>query len=264
MQNQIFDKKYYTFIEIITALRNDFKKSEKILKNLKKYIEINSKYNTSTMFFLSLKNHLLIDDETSTITLAVSKIKRNNTYYIRKNKSNNKKWFQNNALFDLVDDDDDSLYFEQTIPQGSNKIFMPRVNITDENNFYANYSKLKNMKLYSLHSSYININPYQTLCIWGDIIILSNKDNNGKIINIKYTPKNDSLSIEANTKYNSYFIERLLETKIPKYEFLNEYIELLNNNDKTSYLFIDDELNKKKENLEFKENDKKIVLVKKK
>lgn len=261
------NREYYTFAEIITGLRKDYKVNQELLEKLHKYIKIVSEFDTKSNLKLSLEDNTSTEVSLSRLFLHVSRIPSSISMLIRdamnKYTYNQVRWMIDNASFYLIEDSD-RLYFNQNNHLKLEGIFQPKVLIDNQSEFASTYAELKSTKLFTLPSLYIEINPCQSLFIWGDMIYLSSSFEMSKKIDIEYIAKDDSISINSNTGYSTYFIRRLLETKIPKYEFPNEYISLLEENcDKTDDLFIEDKIGRKKENLQFQDTGKRLILTKK-
>ena len=79
---------------------------------------------------------------------------------------------------------------------------------------------------------------------------------------LQYIAKEDSLEIDAKGK-DEVFINQLLKTKIPKYEFPEEYLSFLDSReDKMQNLFIN-ELKENHEKLKIEEQGKNLCLKRK-
>lgn len=261
------NREYYTFAEIITGLRKDYKVNQELLEKLHKYIEIVSKFDTKSNLKLFLRNNSSTEVDFPRLFLRVSKNQSSISMLFRdvmnKCTFDEVRWMIDNASFYLIEDND-RLYFKQNNYLKLEGIFKPEVLIGNQVEFASIYAELKSTKLFTLPSLYIEINPYQLLFVCGDSIYLSNSNERGKEIEIKYIAKDDSISVSSSISYSNHFIEKLLETKIPKYEFPNEYISLLDgNDDKTNDLFVNDIIGRKKENLQFEGKGKGLVLTKK-
>lgn len=260
------NKEYYTFAEIITGLREGYKKSQHLLNRLHQYIEIVSRFDNNSNLSLCLGNDSSLEFAQAKILLQVSKNPSSIGNLLR-NAMNNYtfnevRWLIDNASFTLVEEAD-SLNFNQNNHLKLQDIYKPNVHINNKDEFTSIYTELKSTELFALPSLYIEINPYQSLYVWGDSIYLSRADEKGKEkIDIQYVAKDDNIIVKSNTRYSNYFIERLLETKIPKYEFPCTYLSLLeSNDDKNDTLIVADKVGRKKENFHFKNKRKRLVLT---
>ena len=264
MKTKLQEEKYYTFIELTTALRKEYKETQELLKRLKKCIKIDTKYESDFDLSLILITGVDNEDDTSKVKLIVTKKTTTPAIAIRKFMNNynlnNTRESKDEAIFIL--DEYNDFEFEQINKLDIEKAFTPNVLIEDKNEFINIYNELKQKKLFNLKELYVKINPKQILCVDGDGIYLYNGDDKQEI-NIKYDAKSDSIKIDSNTKYNTVFIENLLDTVISKDKFTLEYIDFLENTDeKEKYSFIDDTINKKRETLDFINKNKSLVLIK--
>ncbi len=259
MKENLQEKEYYTFIEVVTALKEEYKKTEEILKKLKEQIKVDSKYKNDYDLVLSLKDGITEEKDSASLYLRVSKKTTSIPIAIRQFMINELREYLDNATFIL---NDDSTKFEKVTTINQEKEFSPVISIKDIEEFKRLYEKLKQTSLFKLKSLYIKLNPYQTIYILGNGINLYNTIDDVQETNIKYDPKSASIKITSDKKYSTVFIEDLLDTKIPKYYFPKEYLEFLEQcPNKEKYSFIDDTISKKNETLDFINKGKSLVLV---
>lgn len=263
MKDYLQEKEYYTFIEVVTALKEEYKKVEEILKKLKEQIKVDSKYKNDYDLVLSLKDGVREEKDSASLYLRVSKKTTSIPIAIRqfmnKYDLNELRECLDNATFILNDDENT---FEKVPTINKEKEFSPVISIKDNEKFKRLYEKLKQTNLFKLKSLYIKLNPYQTIYILGNGINLYNIVDDVQETNIKYDSKSASIKITSDKKYSTVFIEDLLDTKIPKYYFPQEYLEFLEQcPNKERYSFIDDTISKKNETLDFINKGKSLVLV---
>ena len=271
--NKKENKNYFTFGEIIMALRPIYKDIQYKLRKLSEYIKIESdKEFTYNLDFL-LKEELLGLFEPS-INLKISKKPTNlnenlriyiNTHYC----FNELRWMQDNASFTLQKENG-KYKFVDNKKFNYSKAFTPKVKIAvcnDQLNLLLD--TIKSNEIYYLPNLAIDLNLYQALYIRGDYITLSNTDfDNTKRIEITYNALNDKIDIQANCHYSPYYIDELLKSKIYKHQLPDEYIKLIEDERNIIEFFVGDIIGKKKEELSMKtkkrDNGEKFVLLKKK
>lgn len=263
MNLQKQDRDYYTFLEIIIMLRDEYNNVFKLLDDLSKNITIDSKYSNSFDMRLALKDEFL---NVPRVVLFVSK--KTNSPGVVFRKFMNKYFYDDlrriidNATFIL--DDSDEVSFRHYRELHLKNEFSPNVSIIDENKFCEDYNKLRESSIFKLPFLQIKVNSNQRLFIGGESINLVTYDGYDKLLNIKYDGCSDDIKIDSNIRYNNFLIEELLNTEISKSMLPNEYISLFSNNENnTNIEFNGDMSGRKDEVLEFVEKPKTLYLIKK-
>lgn len=254
------EKDYITFLEIIMMLRGEYKSIHKSFDELSKNIQIDSKYETDSNLNLTLKDELF---KLPTVVLDVSR--KANVPSVQFRQFMNK-YFKDdlrrivdNASFLL--DDNFGFSFEQLNKQYLKNEFSPRVLINDKEKFSCEYEKLKMNSLFNLPFMNIKLNSNQSLIIGGDSVTLMTNDGGTKRINIKYDSSSDNIKVDSNIRYNSFFIEQLLNTGIPMDMLPPEYISLFSESEAdTNLVFEDDMGGFRDETLEFVRRPKALSL----
>ena len=266
MNNENLNKnKYYTFSEIVNAFRNGFVYNQELLKKLNNNIKVVNSNNVESKLYFLLKDRYEKEKVMSRLSLVVSKksvspiTKFNNRYHL-----NEYKWMENNARYEFIDKDGElSFYYNNRLKY--DKAFRPQVFIDNFADFSSNFESLRKTKLYELSGLYLEINPYQSLHVWNEGVFLENNDEIGREIIIGYNALKDEFYIRSNIRYSSYFIDKLLSTKIPKYQFPDEYNDyLIICKYLPDKLMIMDYIGRRKEDLEFTNKDDNVILTRKK
>lgn len=256
------DKNYFTFLEIIMMLRDEYKSVHKLLGDLSRNITIDSKYDSTFDMKVALKDEIF---NLPVVVLSVSK--KPNLPSIAFRQFMNKYFHDDlrrivdNATFILDDSLDFS--FEQLNKLYLKNEFSPRVLINDEEKFSEEYVKLRESSLLELPFMRVRLNSNQVLSISGDSISLSTDDGGSRKINIRYDGSSDNIKVDSNIRYDNSFIEKLLNTEISKSELPLEYISLFSNSEAdTNVDFKDDMGGRRDEVLEFVEKPKSLSLIK--
>lgn len=263
MDLQKQDRDYYTFLEIIIMLRDEYNNVFKLLDDLSKNITIDSKYSNSFDMRLALKDEFL---NVPRVVLFVSK--KTNSPGVAFRKFMNKHFYDDlrriidNATFIL--DDSDEFSFRHYRELHLKNEFSPNVSIIDEDKFCEDYNKLRESSIFKLPFLQIKVSSNQSLFLGGESIDLVTYYGYPKCINIKYDGCSDDIKIDSNIRYNKFLIEELLNTEISKSMLPDEYISLFSNNENdTNIEFNGDMSGRKDEVLEFVEKPKSLSLIKK-
>lgn len=152
MDLQKQDRDYYTFLEIIIMLRDEYNNVFKLLDDLSKNITIDSKYSNSFDMRLALKDEFL---NVPRVVLFVSK--KTNSPGVVFRKFMNKYFYDDlrriidNATFIL--DDSDEVSFRHYRELHLKNEFSPNVSIIDEDKFCEDYNKLRESSIFKLNKS---------------------------------------------------------------------------------------------------------------
>lgn len=229
---------YYTLAGLITSLRKNYQRLSIDLKLLAEYIDIDNKENITKELEIITntkeENYLNLFLYNKNKLLAIYKINQENNQY------------------------------KMDLEKGYNNLKTPTIIDQEYFNIYVK-SILKN-PLYNLKQIKEDINPYQTLYIDNNEITLINTDNSEKNIIISYNRKKDNISVKANKKYTKFFIEELMETKIPSYclkEKDNNIISKQYHNTFEKNVYIDSAINNRHDDLKINNKGKRLVLLKK-
>ena len=257
------NKEYYTFGEIMYVLRGEYQNSQVLLDKMKENIVVLTAEEYSTDLILRLKDDYDRDYGPFLLFRVSKDINSSIGVRVRDvlNRINHDTYRFNldNAAFELIDEKT-SFSFK---PINNSSRFNPQVFIKEASlkDFRKTYEELKKTTLYSLPVFYDEINPFQSLFIWGDSITLTSEDEFGKGIKISYRAKKDKIHIDSSKKYSTCFIEELLLTKIPGYVLPDEYIKLFNEKkDEFDMAFVEDIIGKRKETLSIKDEPKRLIL----
>ena len=268
MKNSLNDyENCYTLIEIITGLRSEYQISRNLLDRLKNYIRID---NDNVNYYFSIQpneEQYIYNDNFLQLILHVSKtptsVLENIRHKLNQYNFGENRWLIDNIAF-YFEEVNGNLSFYPITNSNLKNSFKPTISIINIKQFIEIYNQIKYQKLSLLPNVYIDINPYQSLLITKDIISLSSIDGKGRHIDIIYNSIEDKIIINSSANYSQYFIEKLLHTKIPKYELPYNYISLINkSNEKTNELFLEEPILKKKEHLQINSTGKKLILSKK-
>lgn len=258
------DRNYYTLIELIYILRKHYLQAQFILDSMKARIQIDSTVPCNIDLYLHLKN-TIAGQNMPCILLNVSKDINSSIGTKIRNRMNQFSFDEyrlalDSATFELVGEDNNYQFkqMEEVFYYYHPKAFIPE---SVQKEFSHEYGEVKKISLYSLPHLYVELNPFQSLFTFGSFLFISNNGEFNNGITISYKAKDDRIHIESSKKYSTYFIERLLLTKIPKYLLPDEYVLLLNDDSsKIDNVFIDSIIGRRREVLEFVECPKKLVL----
>ena len=260
MQN----RDYYTFIEILMALREQYLKSQELLNAMKRNVKIIADepfdYNLSLITPTDKRAE-------SEVRLHIDKNYHSGIGpYIRHILSQNPgvliNWNLDHASYLL--EYDDKYYFDKVNKNGK---YNPKVIIPDyfQDDFANNFQELRSLDLYRLPKSFIpSFNP---VSIDGDCIRLTNHDISYDISRIYYMAKDDKIHVFSTAKDKVWGIHYrdLFNSEIPCYKLPNEYLEYLEKVNPKAYnnveIKIDDYIKKHGEFV-IKENEDRIVLTK--
>ena len=258
---------YYTYAQIVNSLRKYYQESQGLLNQMKDCIDVDSKEDNVVDLRLELEQEKLDYNLAPGLYLTVSKdLSTNPATYIRNTMNqmifSDYRYKKDHATYTLGKKD--SKY--QFTPYNSvvlGEYYSPEINIPDEKQeqFTRAYKDLRESAIYSLPELIVKINPFQDLYIRGDSILLSNQGETGKGIDITYTAKDDKIHVKSEVKYSTAFVEELLETRIPKYEFPDKYFYALEGNRKPEEVYIDDVLNRRQEVLSLEDRPKVLMLT---
>ena len=260
-------RNYYTVGDLIANLRPMYKNMQECLMELNKQVKVNSKYRCDTSIDFYMRQHDFQPYDEPKLLLRVKRAPNSPSTIINdaissKNK-NPFRWYKNNATYDIRDENGnvDAVSHEKELEIEG---FNPQILLEPSEELTSITDRIKSNKLFHLPNSTISLNPYQILMIAGSGITLMCDNDNGKEISIEYDAEKDAVSFEANYKYAQFFMESLLDTKVPKYELGDEYCEVLDSIEDPRELTIVDTVSKRKEVLGFDESEgKRLLLVKK-
>lgn len=258
------DRNYYTFIELLMALREEYQKSQKLLHNMKEDIRITD--NIPCNYDLILCNSSYARSE-SEVILHVNKDYHSGVGpYIRHLLKNSSRmelyWDKDHALYTLRKDD--KYYFDKT---NSDEGYNPNVTIPDflQKDFDNNYQKLKALDLYKLPE--IVVYNQQNISIDGRGILFTNVNSNYDISSIYYNAKEDKIYVHSHQlgKVWGIHYRDLFNTEIPCYKIPKEYLEFLEKANPKEYgsrnIVIDDYI-KKCGKFSMEEKEEQLILKK--
>lgn len=248
-------KDYYTFAEIITSLRSKYQVFWNLLKEMEKCLKVETDVTDADRINTQIE---FISQEKESSTSYPCKI----YVFVRKNTPLNEflsqkidKYVYDNyryptypSSFILKEKDLDELSFEDDTEEIYRQESIKGIKITDPEKFQSLYARLKSTYLYNLPVIVIKINNFQMLSIEGSAIRLFNNDGGKKSLLIVYDGTTDSIKISRNAYWNPYFIEQLLNTKIPKFAVDIQIANLIEKEEnKRKTISLDDKLKYHKE-----------------
>lgn len=263
-------KDYYTLAEIITGLRSEYQVFWNLLKEMEKCLKVETDITDTDKISMRIE---FVSQEKELPTSYPCRIYA----FVRKNTPLNEflsqkldKYVYDNyqypaypSSFILKEKDLDELSFEDDTEEIYRQESIKGVKISDVERFKSLYAGLKSTYLYNLPSFVIKINNFQMLSIEGSAISLFSNDGGKKRLLIIYDGHTDSIKISRNAYWNPYFIEQLLNTKIPKFAVDSQIANLIEKKeDKRKTISLDDKLKYRKESfcLDYRpKNDLRLV-----
>ena len=238
-------KNFYTYQQLIHGLRDEYQKNQKLIEELKKLIEIESRYQTTSSLVLKQQPSSYHLDDYPTLLLRVSKRQREikkkliklhdgflgESPTIRRN---------NNSDFILKKDRGEYQFFSHNDLEGA-LYFHPNIFIRNQKEFSDLYRELQQTKLYNAKNSTILLNNFQDISLNGEGISL-NTTERLKVydpnVRITYSAEDDQVHLSQDTIHKYIFIDNLLDTEIPSYSIPDEYLRILEANP-TKLIYID-------------------------
>ena len=277
------DRNYYTYQEILLALREEYVKNQILLDKLSTYIKING--NGKRVGDINLEANLISKNERyalSRIRLIIrerqnllKRIFNELKYCISCYNWNGE--FSDKVCFEIKENKKSGYHFarEKNEYVPFNEGFNPFVSITRQNDFDSIINEILNSKIMSLTSKCLLINSLQKLTIDGSGISLRTDTDNFGIFNsdafslgLVYDSRRDILRFNCESDNWYYILTELLKTEIPSYKIPNSYKLIIDSSISATKLIRVDERECDGSNLEFmfEEYPNKIVLkrVKKK
>ena len=258
---------YYTYAQIVNSLRKYYQESQEILEEMEEYIEVDSKDKCNKELRLVLREDKPTYSTEPNLILSVSRdYLASPATYVRNSVNqmvhDEYRWQKDHATYVLTGDED-HLKFKPYESVIFGEHFSPKLKIPKDKReaFQSAYKRLTKSALYALPECYVKINPFQNLLINGDGITLNSEGENGKGIRISYNPTDDKIHVNSLRKYSTGFIEDLLETEIPKYEFSDIHYFAMEGNRKPSEAYIDDILRSRYEVLSLEDQPKRLMLT---
>ena len=230
---------YYTYGEIVLALRKYFQETQKKLNEMKEKVIVESKEPCDYNLTLQLEHDRLVLSNGEVfqgpdIYLDASKNYQANIgtysrYYLNKINGSSKNYFKDNVRYKMTETDNKYLF--DYIVKYYPGIFKPKAYIPDssQEEFGKFYHELKELPLYNTRQNIIDINPYQRLWFTGDGVNITNSHYNNPIY-INYVAKDDKIHVETKKRQDGFFLERLLNTQIPMYMLSYDLVALLEGN----------------------------------
>ena len=231
------NKNYYILSEIITGLREEYIKKQVILKKMSELITVDTEDRISTRLYISQK----INDDPNyywnkpRLWLTVTKKPTVQELYrkSKKNSSFNSEMIEasyqlvedENLHFDLFDHSKIEFYKKSKL---NKSIYNPKIIVNNYESFKMLYEELKNNIIFNLSPKWINLNTYENISIDNEGIKLIVEDNERRKISINYIP--DTIVISSDIKYTEEYINKLLETLVPKQLLSQDYITALEEN----------------------------------
>lgn len=266
------NKDYYTYAEILMTLRKHYQDVKRKLDEMKQMIVINSKEPCFSELKLQLPTkETKIKGETISgpyVKLHITKSYHANIgtfsrYFLKQMKLKNSSvaYFYDNVLYKL--NEDNNKYSFDIIAKYLPWAYRPYAIVSEDKkeDFGRVYHELQELPLYHIPQQSIDINAYQSLWIEGDGIRLSNGNDNH--VSLDYQTDDDKMHINVNKKQNFYFIEELLNTRIPRYMLSKELVELINKTDiNIEEILFDDDVDKRSKYDFHDEKEKGLVFKK--
>ena len=229
------DREYYTYGEIVLALRKYYQEMQKKLNEMKEKIVVETKEPSTYELELQLESEPIELSNGDVIQgpyikLHISKnFLANLSAYSYKISRNMTQYFKNNVCYKMIENDGKCSfdYIEKYYPWA----YKAHAYVPDElqADFVKIYQEFKEIPLYNTKQAIIDINPFQSLWFTGNELYLHN-DFRKHSIYLGYETKDDKIHIEAKEKQHFFFLEDLLETQIPLYLIPNDLRELIKSN----------------------------------
>lgn len=228
-------KNYYKFQELIYSLRDEYLKNQKLINELKKLIEIESKGEiTSSLFLKQQLNYYKIEDY-PTLLLRV----RRRQKFIKKSliqlendfpNCSLSRYRKNNAEFMVKKEKGQYAFYAHNDLNGT-RYYNPNVFIRNEKEFGELYKELQHSKLFNLNQETIQLNPFQDVSFNGHSIALNTSDglDQSSDICIRYNASDDKVYLTQDRIHSIYHIDNLFDTQVPSYLIPDGYLELIEN-----------------------------------
>ena len=263
------NRNYYTFIELLMALREQYQKSQQLLSNMKEDLKITSDkpFNCEMFLDMPILSPRVVRKE-SEVKLHVYKdyhvgIGPYMRHMLRNTNRMDLYWGMDHAMYILKND---GKYYFDKIPESGIQ-YNPEVIIPNflQNEFDRYYQELKSLELSHLPEVRISNQPH--LVVDGNSLVLFNHDRNYDIDFINYQANDDKIYVmtcERGKIWGNHYND-LFETEIPCYKLPKEYLEYLEKTNSKPYnrysIKIDDYI-KRKGNFSIEEKEDQLVLTK--
>ena len=267
MKNDNYRDNFYTVGEIISKLRPLYIDMQKNLNELMQYIRIDTKdkYNANLKLEMKYEKNMFFDNPMAFLLLTVERNPNNIDTIIRDriylNGGNLENLYRNNATYHITFEND-KIDIKKENKYDSEKAFNPKIYVNNNEAIKKVIDKIKENELYKISRTGISLNLFQSLCIAPSYINLLSVDDKDNSISIGYQGNKDTIEVTANYNYSPFIIDELIDTKVPKYELPNEYIEILDNSHEAEDIIFP-KLKKKEEKLAIDQIDKKLILTRK-
>ncbi len=249
------NKEFYTYAEILMVLRKHYQDAKSKLDEMREMILINSKQPCFAKLELQLPTEPLIVDKESIqgpyVKLHITRSYRGNIgtfsrYSLKKMGILNGAvaYFSDNVSYKLNEENGNYSFdiMAKYLPWAYRPFAVVYEDKKEE--FRRVYHELQELPLYHLPQQSIDINAYQSLWIEGNGVRLSNGNDNH--VSLDYQMDDDKMHVNVNKKQNFYFIQELLNTKIPRYMLSKELVELIDKTDiNVENIFFDDDVNRR-------------------
>lgn len=247
------ENNYYKYYELLFSLRKEYLKNKKLLDILKSCIFIDSNIAYES------KMEFKFGDEQLLPCIVLSINKKQKDIQSRMDYIKDKLLLKDNSVatsYKLGKNDNEFVLTDL----GTNSF---EIEIDNQKLFDSVHEKIVNSELYNLLQTTIRLNEFQIFNLDSDCFSLWSLfdfDTNN-LMSINYKINDDLVNVNMPKVYSNYFIKKLLETKIHKYEIPESYIKIIEQNKVDYPLEISGNITNRNFDLEF---DKPYTFVLKK